>query len=147
MRTKPALQSRTLWLAALMILTALVDALAAGAGWRQLLLAVLGAGVGVLRYLTTDPIARPGPRTPSLPVLLLLPAAAACISLRCGAAWPDACKVEDVAGRRELVCRGQKAVVFAEGARPGGTIGVELDGVRLPLRIIGERVTLPVNED
>jgi len=82
-------QSRTIWVGVLTVIAAVVSALALpSAGWREAVLAGLGAVMVVLRRITARPIAPsdkpPGPRLTLLLLLLLPLAVSAC------AGWKDA---------------------------------------------------------
>jgi len=64
-------ESKLIWLGVLTVLGAVADGLAAGWGWRQLVVAGIGALIGVLRLATTKEITSP-PAGPSLLLPLVL---------------------------------------------------------------------------
>lgn len=52
------IKSRTFWLGVLTIAAAGADALASGAGWRQIVVAVIGAAIIILRTKTTEAVTK-----------------------------------------------------------------------------------------
>lgn len=74
-------ESKLIWLGVLTVLGAVADGLAAGWGWRQLVVAGIGALIGVLRLATTKEITAP----PAVPSLLLPLVLAAGLAGGCGA--------------------------------------------------------------
>ncbi len=55
---KKLLTSRTVWLGLLTIAAAGADALASGAGWRQIVVAIIGTAIIILRTKTTEAITK-----------------------------------------------------------------------------------------
>ena len=55
---KKLLKSRTFWLGVLTIAAAGADMLASGAGWRQIVVALIGAAIIILRTKTTEALTK-----------------------------------------------------------------------------------------
>lgn len=76
----------------------------------------------------------------TLPALAVVAAVAAALLVSgCTPTWPAVCRRD---GAR-LVCPAQRCQVTADGRRPGGVLGVECDGWRLPVEVEARELALP----